>query len=160
MKTTLILFLSLVFEPLTAKTFQDLGIEDGTYEWLRLNRRGKEETECLPGEKPSVSSTLKGTFSVRQDMLVSTRKQGTCSLTEWVKLLGIDGKLAILQVTSVDVSGCSDAESVDALNLFRPYDDENLSFINAPYKILEMSMVDGFVQFKKKRDQCFYGKKQ
>lgn len=145
-----------------AKTFEDVGLKEGTYTWLRLNSPGGENTACLMNDKlPRLTTNdLKGSFEIKGDRIISKRSYKACDVIEHIKLVSTSAKVVVLQLENVELNGCEDINEVRSINIERPYDDENLSFLSTPFKILEIKNVEGVITFKRKNTQCFYAVKQ
>lgn len=160
MKMILIYLLSMV--SLEAKTFQDLQIEDGTYTWLRLNSPGSIDTRCvLRSELPklTVNPILQGSVEIRGDSFVSKRSYKACTITEQLKLVGVDGPIANLKLESIETNGCQSIDEIRWMSLDRPYDNENISFSSQPHKLIEIHVHENNIVEMRRRNsdsQCFY----
>ncbi len=160
------LFLLSVSPAASALSFENLGIADGDYQWLRLNARGNDfDLGCFKNKARAIKelssrekdpSTPSGSFEIKQDLMVSSRSFNGCTLREEIRLIGIDGKIAQLKLENISSSGCNSIEDLRKVNIERPYDDENLTFISSNFKFVEVTALDGGIEFKRDAGQCFY----
>jgi len=160
-KTLLITFF--VITTLEAKTFEDMGVHDGTFEWLRLNTPGRENVDCLPLARIQSLKTdgeLKGSFEIKGDRMISTREFEGCQITEEMSLSSIDGRIATLKLENVRTNGCLNIEKVRTINVERPYDDENLNLSSTPYKMVFILLQKDIITFQRRSSQCFYAKEK
>lgn len=149
-----------IFALISAK-FSDTGISNGTYHWLRLNQRGRENTACLKPEELEAlaqkESMMKGTIEIEEDKLISQRSFNDCSITETIRLIHLDNGISTLKIEDVAPSKCTSIESLRRINIERPYDDENLVF-TSPFKMVEIKKVGDFIEFRRSSANCFYAR--
>lgn len=157
--------MNILFLALISAHFSELNIQNGQYDWLRLNTRGHEYTRCLSGpdqyeDLVKEPTELSGSIEFLDDKMISTRSKGECKIKETVRLLGLDGNIATLKLEDISTSGCVKIDDVRRVNVERPYDDENLTFVSAPFKMVEMIRANDFIEFGRGDRRCFYAKKK
>lgn len=153
---------------LITASFSDANLPNGDYQWLRLNNRGLEHTDCLKKKEsiqkimdtPSGPDDVTGTFTIENETMVSTRQRKGCAIKETLKARQVSNELVTFKLEDVEVSGCTSIDQVRQVNIERPYDDENLNFLHTTFKIVQVVRDDDIVVFIRDEFQCFYARKK